>query len=132
MKLKLTIIFALLGVILLAGCVQNNSQDTPTTVASPTTTIQFPVNPETETVSIELLSNKFVPDTIEVNYGKIVVLNLYSKEGDHTFTIEELQKDIRLPQGTRESIQFLANKVGTFEFYCRNHPNMRGTLIIKP
>jgi len=61
----------------------------------------------------------FNPDMITVDPGRpvdLVVENL--NDIDHTFTIDELDIDLRVAPGQQQEITFTPAETGTFEFYC--------------
>ena len=61
----------------------------------------------------------FNPDVITVDPGRpveLVVENLNDME--HTFTINELDIDLRVAPGQQQEITFTPAETGTFEFYC--------------
>jgi len=128
LSLLIVVLIALL-VLLASGCRQGSPT---TTVTGTQTTITVPATGGTSTIDLELKDFKFMPDTIETKAGNIVILNLVNRDSaDHTFTLDAFSTDVRLPAGMQESIQFLADKKGTFEFHCSIHPSMRGSLVVK-
>ncbi len=61
----------------------------------------------------------FNPEVITVDLGQsvqLVVENLNSI--NHTFTIDELDIDIRIAPGEQQEITFTPTETGIFEFYC--------------
>lgn len=57
--------------------------------------------------------------TIEVKKGQKVKITMTSKDMMHDFNIDEL--NVHMPDvksGETDSIEFTADKVGTFEYYC--------------
>ena len=135
MKGKLTATLIIFTILLVSGCKQGDVSTTATTQpGTPTTmatTVTLAATGQSNTVNIEIKDFKFIPDTITVKGGDIVVLSIVSRDQvEHTFTLDAYNRDIRLPAGGQDSIQFFANKAGTFEFYCRHHPSMRGQLIV--
>ncbi len=61
-----------------------------------------------------------VGDTIEWTNQDVVV---------HTATASNHAFDLTLPPG--KSVRLVLKKAGAFEYFCRYHPNMRGTLIVR-
>ena len=62
---------------------------------------------------------KFVPDQMAVNQGDTVTITFTNTQGLHDFTIDEFKvKSKTLEAGETEEITFVADKKGTFEFYC--------------
>ncbi len=79
---------------------------------------------------------EFVPGTIEVNQGDRIVLNVESVDGDHGIMISEFGVNEHLSPGEETMIEFVADKKGTFTFFCNvycgaGHSNMRGELIVR-
>lgn len=61
----------------------------------------------------------FSPKTISVKKGDTVKIIFKNTEGLHDFVIDELNARTEiLKAGEEETIQFVASKSGTFEFYC--------------
>ncbi len=78
----------------------------------------------------------FEPDPIEVNVGDYVELKITSTDGVHSFTLPDFDIDQRVEKGEEVTIKFLADKKGTFEFYCAiqcggGHDSMRGSFVVK-
>jgi len=78
---------------------------------------------------------EFNPSTITVSEGDTVVLNVTSIDVTHGFTISQFGVSDRLNSGQTTRIEFVADKKGTFTFFCSvfcgsGHGGMRGTLIV--
>ena len=61
----------------------------------------------------------FNPDTFSVDPGRpveLVVENM--NDVNHTFTIDELNIDLRVLPGQQQEITFTPAETGTYEFYC--------------
>lgn len=84
------------------------------------------------------VSNKgftFNPSTITAKEGDVIELTFKNTGGMHNITIDEFNAATKTIQsGQEDTIQFTANKKGTFEFYCSvgNHRamGMVGKLIV--
>ena len=79
---------------------------------------------------------KFTPDVIEVNLGDTVQLSIKSVDVDHGIGIPDFGISTFLSPGETEEIEFVADKVGTYTFFCNvqcgpGHKGMSGTLIVK-
>ncbi len=89
----------------------------------------------TKSFVLETGSFYFTPDKISVKKGDTVKLTVTNKGGMHKFVIDEFQVKTLLPTGKPTEITFVADKVGTFEFYCAigQHRVMgqKGTLVIE-
>ena len=78
---------------------------------------------------------EFNPSTIEVNQGDTVILHIESIEGYHGIYISDYDINEQLPPGETIDIKFIANKKGTFNFFCNvpcgaGHGSMGGQLIV--
>lgn len=77
----------------------------------------------------------FKPNVIEVKKGDKVKVVLNSVSMMHDFVIDELNvKSAQAKSGTSTSVEFVADKVGSFEFYCsvgeHRAQGMVGTLVV--
>ena len=76
--------------------------------------------------------------SITVSQGNLIQIHLINEEKNesespskHDLNIDEFNvhtKDLSYFQS--ESVIFLADKVGTFEYYSSIHPDMKGTMIV--
>jgi plastocyanin len=78
----------------------------------------------------------FSPNSITVNKGDRVVINFVNAGGFHDLVIDEFNaKTPQINSGQRATIEFIADKAGTFEYYCsvgrHREMGMRGNLIVK-
>jgi hypothetical protein len=69
------------------------------------------------------------------NKGQLESIHVINEDNDshsrHNFNIDEFNVHTKdLDYFANESITLLADKVGTFEYYCSLHPEMRGTISI--
>lgn len=79
---------------------------------------------------------KFQPDTITVNRGDQVKLSITSVDVEHGIAMPDFGISSTLNPGQTTEIEFVADKSGTFSFFCSvfcgvGHGDMRGTLIVK-
>ena len=58
----------------------------------------------------------FTPNIVDAIAGEPIVIHLTSS-GEHTFTIDELNVDVKTPNG-ETAFSFTPEKAGIFEFYC--------------
>lgn len=90
-----------------------------------------------KTFAIEASSFKFNPATITVKKGDIVKIVLTNKGGTHNWMLDEFEgaKTKTLQAGQTDTISFVADKAGTYEYYCSigNHRQMGmvGKLIVQ-
>jgi cytochrome c oxidase subunit II len=78
----------------------------------------------------------FTPDTITVNQGDNVRIIAQSNDVTHGISIPDYGINKRLDPGNTVVIEFTADKVGTFEFFCstycgEGHGNMKGKIIVE-
>lgn len=78
---------------------------------------------------------EFIPETIEVNKGDTVRLNIQSTDVTHGIAIPEFGVNRELQPGKKITVEFEADKSGTFNFYCSvycgsGHGSMNGQLIV--
>lgn len=78
----------------------------------------------------------FNPKEIRVKKGNTVKIVFTNKEGFHDWGIDEFNaRTAQIAAGKTETIQFVADKAGTFEYYCSvgNHraQGMKGNLIVE-
>lgn len=77
----------------------------------------------------------FSPTTMTVNKGDRVRVTLNDIDGNHDFVIDEFNAKTKvLKSGESETIEFIADKAGTFEYYCsvgtHRQMGMKGTLTV--
>ncbi len=81
-------------------------------------------------------SFKFEPAEIKVNKGDKVKITFKNSGGTHDFVIDELNvKTAIITTGAEKSVEFIADKIGSFKYYCSvvNHRaiGMEGTLVVQ-
>src|SRR3989338_7156719 len=86
--------------------------------------------------SVDAVPFSFSPSTMSVNKGDTVKITVKNVNGTHDFKIDEFNVSTRtLNTGETQTITFVADKAGTFEYYCSvcNHRamGMVGTLIVR-
>ncbi len=79
---------------------------------------------------------KFTPGTIKVKQGDTVKLNLQSRDVMHGFRIVEFDVSKTLNPGEAVTVEFTADKKGTFSFFCTipcgsGHSTMKGQLVVE-
>ncbi|MFZ6035285.1 MAG: cupredoxin domain-containing protein [Patescibacteria group bacterium] len=87
-------------------------------------------------LTVEGSNFKFVPDTLTVKKGQKTRLVFKNMQGMHDFKVDELGiKTEILKTGGEQSVEFTADKSGTFEFYCsvgsHRAMGMKGTLVVE-
>lgn len=102
-----------------------------------TTSINAQVNTGT-TKSFTVTGNNFAfsPSTMTVNKGDKVRVTFINQQGTHDWKIDEFKAATKVISGIgQETIEFTADKSGSFEYYCsvgtHRQMGMRGTLTVK-
>jgi len=90
---------------------------------------------EVKEFTVRAFQFRFEPDTLEVNLGDTVVLNAYTADVPHGLKIPQYDIDMKLTSDTPVTVEFVANKEGTYPFYCSipcggGHRGMQGKLIV--
>jgi len=89
---------------------------------------------------------KMIPSTVgnspslTVKNGNLIQIHLINEEKNesssksiHNLNIDEFNVHTGdLGYFQTKSITFLADKIGTFDYYCSIHPEMRGTITVQP
>src|SRR6516225_10396016 len=78
---------------------------------------------------------EFDPNVITVKNGERVKLVITALDHDHGFKLEAFKIDERLKKGIPTTVEFTADKVGTFPFECSHfcgigHGKMKGRLVV--
>ena len=107
----------------------NTNQNTPP--AGETTQ-----TPTVRTFDVNGGSYYFTPSTITVKKGDTVKINFKNDGGVHDFKIDEFNvATARIGSGQMASVSFVADKVGSFEYYCsigsHRSMGMKGTLTVE-
>ncbi|MBI4143839.1 cupredoxin domain-containing protein [Candidatus Woesearchaeota archaeon] len=108
-------------------------------IEEPVVTPQEQVEPETTAVKefrVVASQWKFTPNTIEVSQGDRVRIIAHSEDVTHGFVIKEYDISMQLDDNTEKTVEFVADKKGTFSFFCNipcgsGHGGMRGQLIVR-
>jgi plastocyanin len=109
-----------------------NQTMTPTTESSTTSELVDGV----KVFTINGSNFKFEPNMISVNKGDKIKIVFKNTGGFHDLVIDELGvKTKQIGANSEDSVEFTADKVGSFEFYCSvgNHRamGMKGTLVVQ-
>lgn len=87
----------------------------------------IPASAATVTVTIENLA--FKPVEVKAKVGD-TILWVNKDVLAHTATARDKSFDVtQLPKKT---VSQMLTKAGSFDFYCRYHPNMTGRLVVEP
>lgn len=87
-------------------------------------------------VTVEGSNYKFTPNVINAKKGDTVILIFKSTGAIHNLVIDEFGVETnKIGDGEEEEVEFVADKTGTFEYYCSvaNHKfmGMTGKLIVE-
>jgi len=79
---------------------------------------------------------EFNPSQIKVKQGDHVRLVITATDRDHGFKLEAFHIDQELKKGEAVTIEFTADKTGTFPFECSKfcglgHKRMKGALVVE-
>lgn len=110
------------------------TQPEPTKTATPSPTPA--PQPTVKAFNVVARQWSFEPNTITINKGDTVRLSVKSVDVTHGLAISDFNVNKNLEPGQTTTIEFVADKVGTFSFACSvfcgsGHGGMRGTLIVK-
>lgn len=87
------------------------------------------------------IRSHFTPDIIRVKQGDTVILHMtnveQTKDATHGFAIADYNIQASLDPGETANFQFVADKVGAFNFYCTEfcsalHLEMAGWMLVEP
>jgi len=94
-----------------------------------------PPVPTVKTFTVDAKNFSFSPASISVKKGDTVKIILKNTEGGHDLVIDEFSARTKIiNSGEEDAIQFVADKTGSFEFYCsvmsHREMGMKGTLTV--
>jgi heme/copper-type cytochrome/quinol oxidase subunit 2 len=80
---------------------------------------------------------EFSPNVVTVRQGAHVKLVITALDRDHGFKLAAYHINQRLKKGEPETIEFTADRAGTFPFECSvvcglGHHRMKGKLVVEP
>ncbi len=96
-----------------------------------------PVNEtEPKEFTIEAKQWEFIPSTLTVKQGDLVRLKITSTDVTHGFSLPEFNVNENLEPGRTVTVEFVADKKGTFSFACSvycgaGHGSMVGQLVVQ-
>ena len=98
----------------------------------------FVVEDESSDVSFDLVGTNyaFSVEEVRVKEGDMVTINFVSEDGFHDWVVDEFDAATeKVRPGTPTSVTFVADKAGTYEFYCsvgsHRAQGMVGSLIVE-
>ncbi len=123
--MKSIILFLIAFLLLISACSKENSSNGTA-----------PLQGDIKEFKITAKQFAFEPETIEINKGDKVRLIVTSMDVPHGFSIPEYGINERLDVGKPVTIEFIANKEGSFSSFCSvfcgsGHSKMKGKIIVK-
>ena len=81
-------------------------------------------------------SFKFEPSEIKVKKGDTVKVTFINSGGFHDWVLDEFNvRTKQISSGAQETVEFVADKTGSFEYYCsvgqHRQMGMKGTLVVE-
>ena len=138
---KIILIVLILSILVISACSKQNADnligrgsDVPQVPIG--NTAQPAQNDGFKEFKITAKQFEFTPSTIDVNKGDKVRLVVTSVDVPHGLAIPEYGINQRLEPGQPVTIEFTADKVGTFTAYCSvvcgsGHKSMKVQIIVK-
>jgi heme/copper-type cytochrome/quinol oxidase subunit 2 len=92
--------------------------------------------PNRREITLTARNYRFSPARIEVAQDDLVKLTVQSEDNAYSVTIDEYRVSRRVPAGGSTTLEFRADRAGTFAFYSNltndaRHAQMRGELIVR-
>ena len=134
MKHKILLILILLSIFSTIGCTYTNipeptetATEMPTVTPTPSPTATPQPTPKDGLTEVTMEGNAFVPQTVTVfARGTVKWTNMDSTP--HKIKIMGMATD---DLGEGDSFIWTFNQKGTYEYSCKYHPNMVGTVIVQ-
>ena len=92
--------------------------------------------PNRREITLTARNYRFSPPRIEVAQDDLVKLTVQSEDNAYSVTIDEYRVSRRVPAGGSTTLEFRADRAGTFAFYSNltndsRHAQMRGELVVR-
>jgi len=92
--------------------------------------------PNRREIAVTARNYRFSPNRIEVVQDDLVKLTVQSEDVAYSLTIDEYRVSRRIPAGGTTTLEFRADRAGTFAFYSNltsdaRHAQMKGELIVR-
>jgi heme/copper-type cytochrome/quinol oxidase subunit 2 len=92
--------------------------------------------PNKREITLTARNYHFSPSRIEVAQDDLVKLTVQSEDVAYSLTIDEYRVSRRVPAGGSTTLEFRADRAGTFAFYSNltndaRHAQMKGELIVR-
>lgn len=113
-----------------------SAQNVDESMESTSTEASEPSSLEVKEFTINGSNFSFNPSSITINRGDKVKITFKDDDGTHNLTIDGYNISTKtINSGNSESVQFIADKSGSFEYYCsvdsHRERGMTGTLIVQ-
>lgn len=132
------ILLLVLSIFLVNACTQQKPVESPKDLVGQGTPVPqvSASSGAVKEIKITAKQFQFEPSTIEVNKGDKVRLIVTSIDVPHGISIPEYSINERLDPGKPKTIEFTADKQGTFTAFCSvfcgsGHSNMKGKIVVK-
>lgn len=91
---------------------------------------------ESSEIKVTAKKYEFSPTAIHVKKGERVKLVITATDKDHGFKLEAFQIEQLLKKGEATTVEFTADRAGTFPFECSHfcglgHKKMKGELVVE-
>jgi plastocyanin len=116
---------------------ENQAEDIVAEETKESATVQNEaIEPSVKEFTVTGSSFMYNPAAITVNHGDSVKITFKNSGGMHDWKIDELGLSTKkIKTGEEEVLEFVADKAGTFEYYCsvgdHRAKGMKGTLVVK-
>ena len=92
--------------------------------------------PNRREITLTARNYRFAPSRIEVAQDDLVKLTVQSEDNAYSVTIDEYRVSRRVPAGGSTTLEFRADRAGTFAFYSNmtndaRHAQMKGELVVR-
>ena len=92
---------------------------------------------DTVTVTMTAKKYEFSPSVVTVTKGQHVKLQVTALDTTHGFEIKDYNVDAELKKGVPATVEFDADREGTFPFKCSHfcglgHSKMKGEIVVTP
>ena len=92
--------------------------------------------PNKREITVTARDYRFSPNRVEVMQDDLVKLTVHSEDVAYSLTIDEYRVSRRVPAGGSTTLEFRADRAGTFAFYCNltndaRHAQMKGELVVR-
>jgi heme/copper-type cytochrome/quinol oxidase subunit 2 len=92
--------------------------------------------PNRREITLTARNYRYSPSRIEVGLDDLVKLTVTSEDFAYSLTIDEYRVSRRVPAGGSTTLEFRADRAGTFAFYSNltsdaRHAQMKGEMIVR-